>query len=98
MSQRERKLQRLKGYDYSENNYSFVTICCKDKQHFFGEVKEHEMTLNELGKIIEFSWLDLPNHYFNCFIDEFIIMPNHFHGIVIVDSARDKRNGSKPFL
>jgi putative transposase len=44
------------------------------------------MTLNKFGESIKQCWLGLPNHYQNCFLDKFIVMPNHFHGIVIIDN------------
>jgi REP element-mobilizing transposase RayT len=105
MSIKERKMQRLKEFSYSSDNFYFVTICCKDRIHFLGKIKENEMILNDFGKIVEFSWFDLPNHYSNCFLDEFVIMPNHIHGILIIDNNEPnkpgnnvERNGLEPFL
>lgn len=92
---RERKLNRLRDYDYSEFGYYFVTICAKDRELCFGDVVGENMVLNEFGRIADKCWRDLPNHYWNCKLDEFIIMPNHVHGIVIIDN--DVGNGFKPF-
>ncbi|MCK4635355.1 MAG: transposase [Candidatus Moranbacteria bacterium] len=100
---RIRKRNRLENYDYSQNGYYFVTICTKDKKYFFGEIKDGEMVLNDYGKIAKKCWLDLPNHYVNCQLDEFIFMPNHMHGIVIIDNDIVESdnfvvgNGLKPF-
>ena len=65
------------------------------KPLFFGEIKNDEMMLNKYGIIVRECWLDLPNHYANCQLDEFVIMPNHFHGIVVINN--DIGNGLKPF-
>lgn len=104
MIKKERKLQRLQGYDYSQDNFYFVTICTHKREHFFGEIKNGEMILNILGEIVKFGLLDLPNHYFNCFLDKFVIMPNHIHCIIFIDNnIKDiqgedfRRNGYEPF-
>jgi REP element-mobilizing transposase RayT len=77
-----RKPNRLKNYDYSQNGMYFITICTKDKKCFFGEIINDKMILNDFGKIIQNVWLELPNHNDNISIDEFVIMPNHIHGII----------------
>lgn len=90
----ERKLCRLHGYDYSQNGYYFVTICVFDMDHVFGHIFDGEMQLNIFGKITKQCLFDLPNHYSNCFIDEMIIMPNHVHGIIVIDNdITVKRHG-----
>ncbi len=81
-----RKLNRLKGYDYSQDGYYFMTTCIKDRIEYFGEIKDGIMFLNEYGKIVKQCWLDLIKHYWNCRLDEFIIMPNHVHGIVEINN------------
>lgn len=88
MIERERKSLRLKKYDYSKNNYYFVTICTYKRQNFFGEIKNSEMILNDIANISLKNWLNLPNYYSNCFLDEFVFMPNHFHGIIIIDNEK----------
>lgn len=90
----DRKLNRLKGYDYSQNGYYFVTICTKNRQEFFGEIKNGELTLNEYGKITKKCWREIPDHFPNVILDEFIIMPNHIHGIVII---KNNDEGNKNF-
>jgi REP element-mobilizing transposase RayT len=89
---KNRKLNRLTGFDYSNEGYYFVTICVKDKTEWFGEIKDGRMKLNEYGKIVLRCWNDLINHYMNTKLDEFIIMPNHLHGILSIVG-----NGLKPF-
>jgi REP element-mobilizing transposase RayT len=82
----QRKPTRLHGFNYANNGYYFVTICVKNRKAYFGNVVDRQMILNQLGEIIESSWLDLINHYNNCLLDEYIIMPNHMHGIVVINN------------
>jgi REP element-mobilizing transposase RayT len=88
----ERKKQRLPGFDYSTPGAYFVTICVQGMQCRFGEVCKGNMVLSEVGKKARQCWLDLPNHYINCSLDEYVIMPNHVHGILHIVG-----NGLKPF-
>ncbi len=76
---------RLKEYDYSTPNWYFVTINTKKHQEYFGEVKNGKMYLNELGKIVEEYWNKITEHYNMVQLDYFVIMPNHVHGIIILD-------------
>ena len=79
-----RKSIRLKGYDYSQPGVYFVTICTYRMKHLFGKIKNKKMILNDLGKIVRTCWLAIPDHFPNVTLDEFIIMPNHLHGIIII--------------
>ncbi len=94
---KERKQVRLRDYDYSKNGYYFVTICTRDRKGFFGEIEEGKMILNAYGRIVFECWCDLPKHYVNCSLDSFVIMPNHVHGIVVIDNENVVGNGLKPF-
>ena len=91
-----RKANRLKNYDYSQNGYYFVTICVKDKQELLGKVENDNVILNDCGKIVETCWLALPSRYNNCFLDTFIVMPNHIHGIIIINNDPIVGTGFKP--
>ncbi len=75
-----RKPLRLKHYDYSEPGFYFVTACTCGRQHLFGQIVNGAMQLNEMGKIVHNEWIKTIRS--NVELDEFIIMPNHFHGIV----------------
>ena len=88
------KSTRLKHFDYSSNGAYFVTICTKNRECVFGNVINGEMKLSDRGKIVEQCWDDLPNHYLNCILDTFVIMPNHVHGIIIIDNPVEA--GFKP--
>lgn len=79
-----RKNIRLSGYDYACEGGYFITIVTKDREAMFGSVVNGEMVLNEFGRIVEVTWLDLVNHNVNIGLDDFVVMPNHIHGIVVI--------------
>lgn len=85
---------RLKGYDYSEEGAYFVTIVTHDREPLFGKVVDGKIVVNEYGEIVNCTWNDLINHNENIDLDEYIVMPNHFHGIIIINSPVGV--GSKP--
>ena len=94
-----RRSIRLKGYDYSRAGLYFVTICCQDKIHRFGEIKNGEMILNDFGEIAHNEWGNLSKRYRNVSLDVFQIMPNHIHGIIVLDGVVDgviDRAGASP--
>ncbi len=91
--QRIRKLQRLLEYDYSQPGWYFITICTQFMMEWFGDVVAGQMVLNECGEIAEKFWLDIPSHYSDVTIDEFVIMPNHVHGIIVIHHDADTRHG-----
>ncbi len=80
---------RLKGHDYSGDGLYFITICTHDRELFFGDVVDNKMILNDLGQMAEKYWLEIPQHFENIELDEFIIMPNHVHGIIVIDNTAD---------
>lgn len=88
-----RKSIRLKGYDYSQNGAYFLTICTYNKIFYFG-------IFPELRKIVRKQWQKLSERYPNLVLDEFIIMPNHIHGIIIVGAtlavALNNKAGARP--
>jgi len=98
---------RLPGYDYGSNGCYYVTICTKNREHYFGEIgmetddgqsqahnvethncaslhRQHGAVLHatEIGKIAEKFWSEIPDHYPFVILDQFVIMPNHIHGIL----------------
>ena len=85
---RERKLNRLKNYDYSAPGFYFITICTQNRKCFFGEIVNQELILNNIGSIAKSFWEEIPDHFPESIIDEFVIMPNHIHGIIqIIDQS-----------
>ena len=81
-----RRSVRLREYDYYSAGAYFVTICVFQRECLFGEVVDGEMLLNDAGNIVQAAWYDLPNHYPYVELDEFVIMPNHFHGVIVIAS------------
>ncbi len=75
---------RISGYDYSQPGSYFITICTIDKLQIFGEIIDGKSILNAVGNTAKKCWLEIPKHYPNVAIDEFIIMPNHIHDIIII--------------
>jgi len=81
------KSMRLLHYNYSSEGYYFITICTKDRKNIFGKILENKMQLNKYGKIVKRQWLWLEKQYPYVNLDKYIIMPNHFHGIVIINKT-----------
>ncbi|MBK9503284.1 MAG: transposase [Leptospiraceae bacterium] len=80
---------RREGWDYADNGYYFITICAKDREHFFGEIENGEMVLSEMGLIAKNIWSEVPKHFPHAELDEFIVMPNHVHGLLYL-SGQEK--------
>jgi REP element-mobilizing transposase RayT len=81
----ERKLNRLKDCDYSKSGYYFVTVCTRNREEWFGKIENGEMHLNTFGEIAEDFWAEIPLHFQRIEIDEFSVMPNHVHGILVIE-------------
>lgn len=77
---------RLKNYNYSKTGYYFVTICANNRKYIFGDIEDDKMILNLYGKIIKNTWLEIPKHLRNVELDAYVVMPNHIHGIIIINS------------
>ena len=86
-----RRSIRLKGYDYAQSGAYFVTICTKDRECLFGDIVDGEMRLNDMGHMVARVWNEIPGHFPHDDVDEFIIMPNHFHGVIVI--RNDIRRG-----
>ncbi len=92
-----RKPNRLREYDYSASGWYFVTICTQKHIPYFGKVENGKMVLNRYGRIVDEMWNWLPKQYSYCKLDEYVIMPNHFHGIIIIernDNNKKQRSDS----
>ena len=76
---------RLPSWGYGANAPYFVTICTKNREKFFGEIINNIVNLSPVGKIAQKYWLDIPKHFPFVELDEFIIMPNHVHGIIVIN-------------
>ena len=82
-----RKSIRLKEYDYTNPNWYYITICTYNKKDAFGDVKYGKMILNNYGKIVDEEWIKTKEIRKNIDLDDYVIMPNHFHGIIIINSS-----------
>ena len=78
---------RLKGHDYSGNGSYYITICTCRHIQFFGEIKSGKIIYSEPGEISRKFWMEIPEHFPFVELDEFIIMPDHLHGIIFIDNS-----------
>lgn len=76
---------RLSHFDYSNPGAYFVTIAAHQHLCIFGQVDEGDMILNDLGRVVQEHWLRITYYFPEVILDEFIIMPNHFHGIIFIE-------------
>ena len=87
---------RLNGWDYGSNGLYFITLCTLNRQNYFGEIVAGQDVTNELpnssclqktiiGEVAHKNWLEIPDHFTFIELDEFVIMPNHIHGIVFIN-------------
>jgi REP element-mobilizing transposase RayT len=87
-----RRSIRLKHYDYSQSGLYFVTLCTFQRNCWFGEIKDSQMLPNQIGKIVAEEWLNTPKIRSNVKLDEWIVMPNHFHGIIMIDNPENNQD------
>ncbi len=80
---------RLSSWDYAGNGLYFITICTKNREHFFGECTDGKMKLSTAGAIVQGFWFDIPNHFANVTLGEFVVMPNHIHGILDLQKPQE---------
>jgi len=88
---------RLPNWDYCWQGIYFVTICTAQREHYFGEIENHRMVLSEIGKIAETEWTRTPQIRpdMNIALDAYCVMPNHFHGIIIIgENEYNRRDGA----
>ena len=84
---------RAQWWDYGWNGAYFITICTASREHFFGEIQNGKMILSPTGVIADIIWHEIPNHHPNVELGDFVVMPNHIHGILILDKPGD--NGGR---
>jgi putative transposase len=80
-----RRSIRLKNYDYSQSGAYFITICTHKRECSFGNIKDGEIELTEVGKTACKYWVEIPEHFAGVQIDEFVVMPNHLHAVVMIN-------------
>ena len=81
---RSRKVIRLREYDYSQAGGYFITICTYNREYLFGQVVNYQMMLNKTGETVKQWWLKLEDKFINVKLDNYVVMPNHIHGIIVV--------------
>jgi len=89
-----RRSVRLKGYVYSKPGWYFITLCTKNREMLFGDVDDCKMVLNDTGEIIKTEWLKTGDIRANVFLDQFVIMPNHVHGILQIVEMDENNVGA----
>lgn len=77
---------RLKGWNYSNNGFYFLTICTHKKQKLFGQIVKGILELTDYGNIVENNWMKLEQYHKNIKLDRYIVMPDHFHGIIQINN------------
>ena len=103
----QRKSIRLKGYDYSQAGTYYISICTKDRLCLFGDIANQEMVLNAAGRMITDAWNELAERFCNIELVEYIVMPNHIHGVISIvgvplvgtrktGNGLSKRAGTRP--
>lgn len=88
---------RLETHQYLGNGYYFITILTKNRINYFGKIQNNEMILNRSGIIAREDWKEIPRHFKNVYLDEFVVMPNHLHGILIIKNHENLISGKKTF-
>ncbi len=93
-----RRSIRLKEYDYSAPGAYFVTICTQNRVWLLWDDRKDKIALSPMGLVAKRTWLDLPRHYPHAQLDAYCIMPDHVHGIIVLNSDDDpiRRGGSGP--
>jgi putative transposase len=86
--QNKRHSIRLPQFDYTQPGAYFVTIVTYERQSLFGEIRDQAILLNNLGLLVQHEWLRLPARFKEIELDEYIIMPNHIHGIIVIGDDR----------
>jgi putative transposase len=77
---------RSKNWNYASAGYYYVTICTYNRVNHFGSIVNNQMVLSGIGRIAEEYWRNIPGHFPFVELDEFIIMPNHIHGVIVINN------------
>lgn len=83
-----RRSIRLRDFDYARAGAYFVTLCVQGRECLFGDVEAGRMVLNDAGEMVRLAWEELPQRYPNLVLDQSMVMPNHFHGILFLTDFR----------
>ena len=83
---------RAPFWNYGWNAAYFVTLCTRHRTCFFGDVQNKTMHLSQIGQIAQACWIEIPQHFPFVRLENHVVMPNHVHGIVVIDKPNDGRN------
>ncbi len=83
---------RLQNWNYGWNGAYFITICTKNRIHYFGKVVNGRMQFSHIGIVADILWYEIKNHADHIELGEFVVMPNHIHGILILNDKNCDRN------
>ncbi len=84
---------RLQDWDYGWNGAYFVTICTHNREHFFGQIIDGIIQVSTVGVIADILWHEIKNHTKNIELESFVVMPNHIHGILILNNNATVETG-----
>ncbi|MBL8098719.1 MAG: hypothetical protein JNK81_06030 [Anaerolineales bacterium] len=93
-----RRSIRLKEYDYSQPGGYFITIVTYQRDLLFGEIVKEEMKLNNYGRIVDECWREIPKHFQNVELGTYVVMPNHIHGIIVINDENGTTTNSSSFV
>lgn len=86
---RRRRVLRLPDFDYTQDGAYFITMVTQGRRCLLGRIEDSEMHLSEAGSLIENAWIQLPERFPSLAIDQFVVMPNHLHGILTIGEGTD---------
>lgn len=92
----KRRSIRLKDYDYTQSSAYFITVCTEKRHNILGNVIDSKMYLNKFGQIVADSWIWFHEQYSYVELDEWIIMPNHLHGIIVTTAGLEGGSRTAP--
>lgn len=84
---------RLQSWNYGDDAFYFVTVCTKNREHFFGEVIDGKMKLSPIGHIANSCWHEIGKHFSYIKLHNHVIMPDHMHGLL--EFAKDEDHSLK---
>ncbi|MBF0429715.1 MAG: transposase [Fibrobacteria bacterium] len=87
---------RLKGWDYTSPGYYYITIITRNREMFFGHISNDKIIYSETGKIANVYWQEIPVHFPHVEMDKYIVMPNHVHGLLKINTDGGNTNGEMP--
>jgi REP element-mobilizing transposase RayT len=92
----DRHTVRLPHFDYCRAGGYFVTVCSHQRRCIFGDIHDGKVSLSPFGRIVASAWQNLPEHHPRVLLDEFIVMPNHIHGILLFSDSKEDTAGCVP--